>query len=89
MAVFDERPLEALAAKTRQDDPAFVRALSAGRPCAPREYQRRPHGRKTAWCVLVLALAAFIAGIILPHGLLLASGIVAAGIAGHLFERPS
>ncbi|MER7696355.1 MULTISPECIES: DUF3040 domain-containing protein [unclassified Streptomyces] len=88
MAVFDDRPLESLAARTRRDDPAFVRALSTGRPRAPREYRRRPHGRKAAWCVLALALAAFAAGIILPHGLLLASGIVAAGIAGDLFEPP-
>ncbi|RPK93660.1 hypothetical protein EES46_05385 [Streptomyces sp. ADI98-10] len=89
MAVFDDRPLESLAARTRREDPAFVRALSTGCPCAPREYRRRPHGRKkAAWCVLALALAAFTAGIVLPHGLLLASGIVAAGIAGDLFEPP-
>lgn len=88
MAVLGDRPLRSPAARTRWDDPARVRAVSVGQPCAPRAHRRRPHGRQAAWCVLALALAAFVAGIVLPHGLLLVSGIVAAGIAGHLFEPP-
>ncbi|CAL9554394.1 DUF3040 domain-containing protein [Streptomyces sp. enrichment culture] len=88
MAVFDDRPLRSPAARNRWDDPALVRAVSTGHPRAPRAHRRRPHGRKAAWCLLTLALAAFTAGIILPHGLLLASGIVAAGIAGRLLEPP-
>lgn len=88
MASFDDRPLESPAARTYRDAPALVHAVESGRPRAPREYRPRPHGRKAAWFVSALAVVAFTAGIILPNGLLLASGIVAAGLAGHLFDPP-
>ncbi|MBB4987403.1 MULTISPECIES: DUF3040 domain-containing protein [Streptomyces] len=63
----------------RRDDPRFARGLCEGRPRRPREYRR---GR--AWPAM--ALAAVVAGGIVPHGLLLAAGLVMAALAVNLFD---
>ncbi|MGW3560948.1 DUF3040 domain-containing protein [Streptomyces sp. NPDC000963] len=47
----------------------------------PREYRR---GR--AWSAMALALAAVVVGGVVPHGLLLAAGLVMAALAVNLFD---
>jgi Flp pilus assembly protein TadB len=37
--------------------------------------------------VLILAVAVLTAGLVLPHGLMIAAGLVLAGVAGHLVDR--
>jgi len=77
----EKDPLEALASATERDDARFARALAEGCPRRPREY-RRAH----AWWTLSGAGALLFAGIALPHGLLLATGLVLAGMAATLFD---
>ncbi|MEO3839740.1 DUF3040 domain-containing protein [Streptomyces sp. B22F1] len=48
--------------------------------------QRRPRRLWPAWCTLALAFAVLVAGMALPHGLVIAAGLVLAGIAGRMFE---
>jgi hypothetical protein len=81
VAHFDDKHPHDLEARMRRDDPRFAKALGSGRPCRPREYRHRG-----AWLVLAIALACLGAGIALGHGLLIASGLVVAGAAGHLFD---
>ncbi|MBE1596883.1 MULTISPECIES: hypothetical protein [Streptomyces] len=54
-------------------------------PLPPRAYRRR---RGRAWALLALSLVMLIMGMALPQGLLLASGLVTAGIATHLLAPP-
>ncbi len=63
----DRQRLMAIATALRTDDPDFAAALSAGRPCPPREYRRRSRIRTTLLCLLVaLALTvAIVAGVLL------------------------
>lgn len=71
-----------------RDDPEFVEAMRQGRPSRPgREPGEVRRGR--AWLALVLAIAAVVAGALLPQGLLLAAGLVGAGFAVSLFEAPA
>ncbi|WP_030543828.1 DUF3040 domain-containing protein [Streptomyces albus] len=77
----DERLLGEIEARLHREDPRFAHALGAGRPCRPREY-RKPW----PWLLLVAALAMLGAGIALAHGLLLATGLVLAGMAGELLD---
>jgi hypothetical protein len=63
-----------------RDDRRFARGMSEGRPRRPREYRR---GR--AWAAMALALTAVAVGAVLPHGLLLAAGLVAAALTVNLF----
>jgi hypothetical protein len=51
----------------------------------PRAYRRR---RGRAWALLAASLAMLVMGMVLPQGLLLASGLVAAGMATHLLAPP-
>jgi hypothetical protein len=74
-------PLDDLEARMRNEDPRFARAMARGRPCRPREYR---HG--SAWLLLAVASALFSLGVALGNGLLIASGLVVAGAAGHLFD---
>lgn len=67
--------------RLRRDDPQFASAMADGRPQRPREYR---HG--WAWLMLAVGLAAFAVGIVIGHGLLIATGLVVAGAAGHLFD---
>jgi hypothetical protein len=83
----DEHRLVDLAARLERDDPRFARALGSGRPARPREYRRTG-----AWGTLAVALGLLAAGMALPEGILVAAGLVLAGIAVPLFdphrERP-
>ncbi|MFT2020445.1 DUF3040 domain-containing protein [Streptomyces sp. 796.1] len=73
--------LEGLAALTRRQDPHFAHGMGHGRPQAPREYRRGP-----AWLLLAIAVALFTVGVLTSHGLLIATGLVAGGAAGNLFD---
>ncbi|MFB7028920.1 MULTISPECIES: DUF3040 domain-containing protein [unclassified Streptomyces] len=64
-----------------RDDPRLARGLREGRPRRPREHRR---GR--AWLAMTLALAAVVVGGLVPHGLLLAAGLVMAALAVNLFD---
>ncbi|MFF9851769.1 DUF3040 domain-containing protein [Streptomyces litmocidini] len=75
----DKERIAALEAVVWRDAPRFARGLCEGRPRRPREYRC---GR--AWPVM--ALAAVVAGGVVPHGLLLAAGLVMAALAVNLFD---
>jgi hypothetical protein len=77
----DDERLDALAAGLQRDDPRFADALRAGRPTRPREYRQA-----RAWWALALATAVLITGTALGEGLLIATGLVLAGIAAELFD---
>ncbi|MEU9166633.1 DUF3040 domain-containing protein [Streptomyces sp. NPDC048420] len=77
----DDEHLVDLAARLERDDPRFARALGAGRPARPREYRRAG-----AWGTLALALTLLAVGMALPEGILVATGLVLAGIALPLFD---
>jgi hypothetical protein len=81
MSATDDERLTGLAASLARDDPRFVRSLDEGRPAPPREYRRL-----RGWSWLAVATAALIAGVVLPHGLLLAAGLVLAGLSVQLFD---
>ncbi|MDX3583055.1 DUF3040 domain-containing protein [Streptomyces europaeiscabiei] len=77
----DDRRLSEIEALLDHEDPRFARALGAGCPCRPREYR---HAR--AWLLLAAAMAVLGTGIALAHGLLIAAGLVLAGMAGELLD---
>ncbi|MCI4078814.1 DUF3040 domain-containing protein [Streptomyces sp. MMS21 TC-5] len=77
----DDERIADLEAALRHDDPRFAQGLGRGRPRRPREYRR---GR--AWLAMVLAVAAVVTGAVVPHGLLLATGLVMAALAVNLFD---
>ncbi|NEY34093.1 DUF3040 domain-containing protein [Streptomyces sp. PRKS01-65] len=81
MRPYDDERLLALAAQLERDDPRFARGFRRGRPIRPREYRRTG-----AWWALTAALASVAAGVALPHGLLLAAGLVLAGIGVERFD---
>ncbi|MEV0693160.1 DUF3040 domain-containing protein [Streptomyces sp. NPDC050388] len=77
----DDKRLVDLAARIKQDDPHFARSLSSGRPAKPREYR---HTR--AWWVLGIGVVLLFIGLVMPHGLLIATGLVLSGIGVQLFD---
>ncbi|MFF4783084.1 DUF3040 domain-containing protein [Streptomyces griseorubiginosus] len=77
----DDEHLVDLAAQLERDDPRFARALGSGRPARPREYRRTG-----AWGTLAVAVLLLISGMALPEGILVAAGLVLAGIAVPLFD---
>lgn len=77
----DDEHLVDLAARLERDDPRFARALTSGRPARPREYRRTG-----AWATLAVAAALLTSGMALPEGILVAAGLVLAGIAVPLFD---
>ncbi|MFD5016226.1 DUF3040 domain-containing protein [Streptomyces chartreusis] len=81
MAGSDDPRLGEIESRLHRDDPRFARALGAGRPCRPREYRNT-----RAWLLLAGALAVLGTGFALAHGLLIAAGLVLAGMAGELFD---
>lgn len=81
MARPDDEHLVDLAARLERDDPRFARALGSGRPARPREYRRTG-----AWGTLALAVLLLASGMALPEGILVAAGLVLAGIAVPLFD---
>ncbi|MFG3489894.1 hypothetical protein [Streptomyces sp. NPDC047972] len=46
----------------------------------------RRHRRARAWLALALAVGAVVTGILAPHGLLMAAGLVAAALAVHVLD---
>ncbi|WP_369206498.1 DUF3040 domain-containing protein [Streptomyces sp. PU-14G] len=80
--------LDEMEARMRSEDPRFARAMESGRPCRPREYRRG-----AAWSSLAVGVTLFGLGVVISDGILLTSGLVVAGAAGHLFDperrRPS
>ncbi|MCW5249851.1 DUF3040 domain-containing protein [Streptomyces sp. SHP 1-2] len=74
----DDRLAE-IEARLRREDPRLARTLARGLPRRSREGRRR-------WLRLLpaVALALLGLGIALPHGLLIATGLVLAGVAGEL-----
>ncbi|MGW8354379.1 DUF3040 domain-containing protein [Streptomyces wedmorensis] len=77
----DDEKIVDFEAALRHDDPRFAKGLGRGRPRRPHEYRR---GR--AWPAMILAVAAVVTGAMLPHGLLLAAGLVMAALAVNLFD---
>jgi hypothetical protein len=77
----DDEKIAGIEARLWHDDPRFARSLGAGRPRQPREYRRG-----WAWLALAYAIAAVALGMILVQGLLLASGLIVAGIAAYLLD---
>lgn len=69
--------------RTRPSGPHAARAPRVGRQ--PRENRRR---RGRAWALLTLSVAMLITGVMLPQGLLLAAGLVTAGMATYLLVPP-
>lgn len=78
---YEHKAIEDIEAETRRTDPRFADGLRTGRPCAPREYRRR-----LGWFLLAVSLAWIVIGIVLPQGLLIAAGLVLAGISGGVFD---
>ncbi|MEU2281486.1 DUF3040 domain-containing protein [Streptomyces sp. NPDC013178] len=78
-------PLHDLETRTQRGDPRFARGLGTGHPRRPREHRRR---RGPAWTLLALSAAMLITGMVLPQGLLLAVGLVTAGMATQLLAPP-
>ncbi|MEU4130556.1 DUF3040 domain-containing protein [Streptomyces wuyuanensis] len=81
MSYADDERIAELEARLLHDDPRFARALAAGRPRPPREYRR---GR--AWPFVICAGLVVSLGMALVHGLLLASGVVLAGVAAYRID---
>ncbi|MFJ3877142.1 DUF3040 domain-containing protein [Streptomyces sp. NPDC090077] len=77
----DDERIADIEALLWHDDPRFARGLGKGRPRRPREYRR---GR--AWLAMALALAAVVTGALVPHGLVLAAGLIMAALAVNLFD---
>ena len=80
MAHPGDNPLHHLEEQSERRDLHVVRGPRTGCPRRPREVRHR-----TAWALLALSLAMLITGMVLPHGLLLAAGLVTAGTAANLF----
>jgi hypothetical protein len=78
---FEDERLVALEARLERDDPRFARALGAGRPARPREYRHTG-----AWWTLAIGVAVLVSGVVLAHGLLIATGLVFTGIGVQLFD---
>ncbi|WP_411070289.1 hypothetical protein [Streptomyces sp. cmx-4-25] len=66
----------------RREVPRFTRGLREGRPRRPREHRR---GRVRP--VAAMVLVAVVVGGAVPHGLLLAAGLVMAALAMNLFDN--
>ncbi|MFD5125718.1 DUF3040 domain-containing protein [Streptomyces sp. NPDC058385] len=77
----DHNPLESLATLMRSNDPRFAHAMAQGHPRRPREYRHT-----SAWLLLAVGATLFSLGVAFANGLLIASGLVTAGAAGHLFD---
>ncbi|MFF7446506.1 MULTISPECIES: DUF3040 domain-containing protein [unclassified Streptomyces] len=78
----DERPV-VREARCACDDPRLARAMSVGRLRRPREYRRLG-----TWWALVAATAVLVGGVVLAQGLLIATGLVGAGLAARLIDPP-
>ncbi|MEW1871983.1 DUF3040 domain-containing protein [Streptomyces caelestis] len=77
----DDERLVDLAARLEREDPRSVRPLPESRPVRPRAYRRTG-----AWCALAIGVVMLAAGVVVPDGLLIAAGLVLAGIAVQLLD---
>ncbi|MFJ9736666.1 hypothetical protein [Streptomyces sp. NPDC101166] len=68
--------------------PPLPRGLDTEHTRPPRPL-RRSRRRGPAWALLAFAAVTLVAGVALPQGLLLATGLVTAGMATHLLTAPS
>ncbi|POX44326.1 DUF3040 domain-containing protein [Streptomyces sp. Ru72] len=82
MARFNEDSLRSITEHLQRGDPHLTRALSHHRLAGA----HRRHHRGSAWATLALAATALALGIALPHGLLIATGLVLAGITANFFD---
>lgn len=83
----DDDRLVDLVNRPQPEIPQFARSLPEVRPARPREDRRpRENRRLGVWCLLALGLALMIAGMVLPDGLLIATGLVLSGIAVQLVD---
>ncbi|MFP8959169.1 DUF3040 domain-containing protein [Streptomyces nanhaiensis] len=80
----ENKVLADIEAQMERSDPQFSRGLDSGQPCSPREYRRGP-----GWLLLALSLVLVVAGFALPQGLLLATGLVLAGVAQEYLFDPA
>lgn len=71
--------------RVRRGGSRFARGPRTGRPRRPHDHRRR---RGPGWALLALSVAMLVVGMTLPHGLLLASGLVTAGTAVYLLAPP-
>ncbi|MER8156261.1 DUF3040 domain-containing protein [Streptomyces sp. NPDC094472] len=78
------QPLHDIEAQTQRSAPQAARGPGTAHPRRPHAYRRR---RGPAWVLLVLSLALLVMGMALPQGLLLAAGLVTAGVV-QLFAPP-
>lgn len=76
----DERLVD-LAARLEREDPRSARALRSGRPVRPGQYRRTG-----AWWGLALGVTVLGSGIALSQGLLIACGLVLAGLTAQLVD---
>ncbi|MFF8015364.1 DUF3040 domain-containing protein [Streptomyces sp. NPDC007929] len=83
MAGFNEESLQGIAEQLQREDPRLARALSDDRFASA---ARRRHRHWSAWATLALTAAALALGIALPDGLLIATGLVLAGVTANLFD---
>lgn len=81
MADFEDDQLGDIQAHLEGENPNFARAPASGLSHRP-----RGHRRGRAWSVLAVGLACLGTGIAMGHALLIATGLVFAGTAGHLFD---
>ncbi|MFI2780074.1 hypothetical protein [Streptomyces sp. ALB3] len=85
----DEKP-RASRDGLRTDDPGRVggpEQTGPGRADRPaREAVRGRHPGRHAWLWLTLGLVGLVVGIVIGHGLLLAAGLVVAGMSGQLLD---
>ena len=54
-------------------------------PCAPRPPPGRP--RWLAWLILAVSVLILVVGMLLPHGPVLATGLVLAGLSGESLDE--
>ncbi|MEU6347412.1 DUF3040 domain-containing protein [Streptomyces sp. NPDC046977] len=84
MTHFDDSPLADLEAQMARSDPRFAHGMGSGRPHKPREYRHRG-----AWLMLAVSVVLLVTGLFLPQGLLIAAGLVLAGISAQYLGRHS
>ncbi|MGG7575363.1 hypothetical protein [Streptomyces sirii] len=76
LSPYDDRPFGEIAEPFRHEALPHPRTPLAGRS--------RGYPRGAAWLAQAAAITGLVLGIALAHGLLLASGLVLAGLTGHL-----
>ncbi|MEQ4209544.1 DUF3040 domain-containing protein [Actinopolymorpha sp. B9G3] len=78
----DEAPLAEPEDRMGREDPRVARACGSGPPQDLRDPRRWP-----GWLLMGVAVMALSTGIALGHGLLIAAGLVMAGIGVHLLDH--